>query len=58
MAIPLAFDQTVAIPNAGAFFLRAGVYDVASGHIGVIEIPTDRITLSPNDSANPIVNSR
>jgi VWFA-related protein len=39
----VTFDQTLAIPTDGNYFLRVGVNEVASGHIGVLEIPTEWI---------------
>ena len=35
--------QEVAVPVKGNYFLRVGVHDVASDHIGAIEIPVDEV---------------
>jgi VWFA-related protein len=39
----LPAQQVVAIPVKGNYFLRVGVHDVASDHIGALEIPVDQI---------------
>jgi VWFA-related protein len=46
------FDQTIAIPVdgnpvPGNFFLRIGIAERPSGHIGTLEIPTEWIKLPP-----------
>jgi hypothetical protein len=35
--------QQIAVPVKGNFFLRIGVHDAASDHIGAIEIPVDQV---------------
>ena len=35
--------QQIAVPIKGNYFLRAGVHDVTSDHIGALEIPVDQI---------------
>jgi hypothetical protein len=35
--------QEIAVPVKGNYFLRVGVHDVASDHIGAIEIPVDEV---------------
>jgi hypothetical protein len=39
----LPVKQQIAIPVKGNYFLRVGVHDVASDHIGAIEIPVDEV---------------
>ncbi|MGD0888706.1 MAG: VWA domain-containing protein [Acidobacteriaceae bacterium] len=51
------FDQTIAIPITDnrlpdSFFLRVGVSETSTGHIGVLELPTDWIQLPPQPPAN------
>jgi hypothetical protein len=51
----VTFDQTIAIPVAGnplpgSFFLRVGVQEIATGHIGAVEVPTEWIKLPPPQS--------
>jgi VWFA-related protein len=48
----ITFDQTIAVPISGnpvpgSFFLRVGVSERPSGHIGTLEIPTEEIKLPP-----------
>jgi hypothetical protein len=43
-------DQTIAIPAHGDYFLRLGVHDLNSGHIGALEIPAESIKLIPQAS--------
>jgi hypothetical protein len=55
LASGVTFDQTIAIPAKGDaaadhFFLRTGVMEVSSGHVGVIEIPADQISVPPAQS--------
>lgn len=38
--------QTIAIPSHGDYFLRLGVHDLNSGHIGALEIPAESIKLT------------
>ena len=40
---PIAYDQEIAIPTKGVFFLRAAVQEISTGHIGALEIPTEAI---------------
>ena len=42
--------QKIAIPVRGDFFLRLGVHDVNSDHIGALEIPAESIKLPPQGS--------
>jgi VWFA-related protein len=42
---PIAYDQTIAMPTTGVFFLRAGVHEIPTGHIGALEIPAEAIQL-------------
>jgi VWFA-related protein len=35
--------QEIAVPVKGNYFLRVGVHDVASDHIGALEIPVDEV---------------
>jgi len=53
----VTFDQTIAIPITDnrlpdSFFLRVGVSESSTGHIGVLELPTDWIELPPHPPAN------
>lgn len=53
----VTFDQTIAIPIADKllsqnYFLRVGVRENSTGHIGVVELPTDWIQLPPQPAAN------
>jgi len=43
----LPVDQEIAVPVKGNYFLRVGVHDVASDHIGAIEIPVDAVRAGP-----------
>ncbi|HUD22861.1 MAG TPA: VWA domain-containing protein [Acidobacteriaceae bacterium] len=57
MATGVTFDQTIAMPiadNAMAenYFLRAGVSETSTGHIGALELPADWIKLPPQPAAN------
>jgi hypothetical protein len=51
----ITYDQTIAVPldgnpNPGNFFIRVGVAERPSGHVGTIEIPTEWIKLpSPSN---------
>jgi VWFA-related protein len=39
----LTAKQEIAVPVKGNYFLRVGVHDVASDHIGALEIPVDEV---------------
>jgi len=39
----LTAQQEIAVPVKGNYFLRVGVHDVASDHIGALEIPVDEV---------------
>jgi len=39
----LTAQQQIAVPAKGSYFLRVGVHDVASDHIGAVEIPVDQV---------------
>jgi len=57
MQTGVTFDQTIAMPiadNAMAenYFLRAGVSETSTGHIGALELPADWIKLPPQPAAN------
>ncbi|MGO9338588.1 MAG: hypothetical protein ACLPY1_13895 [Terracidiphilus sp.] len=41
LATGLPARQQIAVPFKGNYFLRVGVHDVASDHIGALEIPVD-----------------
>jgi VWFA-related protein len=43
LATGLPARQEVAVPVKGNYFLRVGVHDVASDHIGALEIPVDEV---------------
>ena len=43
LATGLPARQEVAVPIKGNYFLRVGVHDVASDHIGALEIPVDEV---------------
>jgi VWFA-related protein len=50
MRSALGLDQTIAIPTHGNYFLRLGLHDLTSGHLGALEIPAESIKIlaSPN----------
>ena len=53
MKAPFSFDQTIAVPTEGFFYLRVGVHEFGSDHIGAIEIPIDALKPSlQNTSAD------
>jgi VWFA-related protein len=39
----LGASQQIAVPVKGNYFMRVGVHDVASDHIGALEIPVDEV---------------
>jgi hypothetical protein len=43
----IGLDQTIAVPTHGNYFLRLGLHDLTSGHIGALEIPVESIQLHP-----------
>jgi hypothetical protein len=43
LASGLPVRQQSAVPVKGSFFLRVGVHDAASDHIGALEIPVDEV---------------
>jgi hypothetical protein len=43
LASGLSAQQEIAVPVKGNYFLRVGVHDVASDHIGALELPVDVI---------------
>jgi len=43
LATGLPARQEIAVPVKGNYFLRVGVHDVASDHIGALEIPVDEV---------------
>jgi VWFA-related protein len=47
----LPVRQQIAIPVKGNYFLRVGVHDIPSDHIGALEIPVDEVR--PNISTPP-----
>jgi hypothetical protein len=49
----LGFDQTIALPTNGNFFLRAAVREVPTGRTGALEIPAEWIK-PPQPSAAPL----
>ena len=46
----LPIRQQVAVPVKGNFFLRIGVHDMGSDHIGAMEIPVDAVHASGNSA--------
>ena len=40
-------DLVIQVPVKGSYFLRLGVHDTATDRVGALEIPIDRIPLSP-----------
>ena len=53
----ITYDQTIAVPLAGNpvpgnFFLRVGVNEASTGHIGSLEIPAEWIKLPPQATGN------
>jgi hypothetical protein len=43
LASGLPVQQEIAVPVKGNYFLRVGVHDAASDHIGALEIPVDEV---------------
>ena len=43
LASGLVAQQQIAVPVKGNYFLRVGVHDVASDHIGALEVPVDEV---------------
>lgn len=43
----LGFTQTIAMPAQGNYFLRLGVHDLTSDHIGALEVPAELIKPEP-----------
>jgi VWFA-related protein len=43
LATGLHAQQQIAIPVKGNYFLRVGVHDIPSDHIGAVEIPVDEV---------------
>ena len=39
----LPAQEQIAVPAKGNYFLRVGVHDVPSDHIGALEIPVDEV---------------
>jgi hypothetical protein len=55
MASGIIYDQTVAVPvtgndTASNFYLRVGVDETSTSHIGAIELRTDSIQIPPAPS--------
>ena len=48
----LGFDQSIAIPAKGNYFLRMGVHDVPGNKVGALEVPVDQIQLGLPQSAS------
>jgi hypothetical protein len=40
-------DQTIAIPTDGNYYLRVGVNEVSSGHLGALEVPAEWVKAEP-----------
>ena len=54
MATGLTFDQNLAIPSSGNFFLRIGLEELSTQAIGVIEVPLEWVKLrQPTTSSHP-----
>jgi VWFA-related protein len=51
MQAGLNFDQTIAVPIDGRYYLRVVVLESSSKHIGAIEIPPERISLPAAQTA-------
>jgi len=47
----MTFDQEIAVPVDGSFFLRTGVNETATGHIGAIEVPAEWVKPLPEERA-------
>ena len=47
LASGITFDQTIAMPVVGSFFLRTGVQETSTGSIGALEVPAAWIKLPP-----------
>lgn len=57
LASGVTFDQTLAIPITDnrlpdSFYLRVGINETSTGHIGALELPADRIKLPPQPATN------
>ena len=48
----VTYDQVIAIPVEGNFFLRAGVQELESGQTGALEVPAEWMT--PTAAAQPV----
>jgi VWFA-related protein len=52
MTSGVTFDQTIAIPAEGNFFLRTAVQEGSNGRIGALEVSTGQIQLPPAQTAS------
>ena len=52
----MGIDETIAIPANGNFFLRLGVHDLNSDHIGTLEVPVETIKLLPPQNTSTTAN--
>jgi VWFA-related protein len=39
----LQFRQQISVPVKGEYFLRIGIHDMSSDHVGAVEIPVDKV---------------
>ncbi len=46
LTIGLPAEHQIAIPVKGNYFLRVGVHDVSSDHVGALEIPVDEVHIN------------
>ena len=51
----LAFEQQVSVPAKGTYFLRIGVHDLPSDHIGAVEVPIAAVSNLPPVQPLPTV---
>lgn len=57
----IGYDQTIAVPDKGKYYLRVKVKELPTEHVGVIEVPTEWINIPPEQAnasekaANPLL---
>ena len=49
----VGFNQTLAVPEKGHYFLRLGVRELTTDHIGALEVPAESIRAEPTLSSKP-----
>ena len=54
MATRLGFHQQISVPTKGEYFLRLGVFNSTSGHLGALELPVEAVAkLTPASASTP-----